>query len=120
MIKKILISAYVFLVSFGLVFAQLGGETGDDLDTSLPNPLQVGDITELLNRISYYLVVLVGPPIVTVMILYGAFQILTAAGDPEKFKNGRKTILFAAIGYGVLLIAHGITFIIKEILGFQG
>ena len=36
--------------------------------------------------------------------------------QPEKFKNGKMTILYTAIGYGIILIGEGITLIIKDIL----
>ncbi len=59
---------------------------------------------------------LIAIPIVGVMILVGGFQIMFAGGDPEKFKNGKKTILYTVIGYAIILVASGISFIIQEIL----
>ena len=59
---------------------------------------------------------LIAIPIVGVMILVGGFQIMFAGGDPEKFKTGKKTILYTVIGYAIILVASGISFIIQEIL----
>ncbi len=59
---------------------------------------------------------LIAIPIVAVMILVGGFQIMFAGGDPEKFKTGKKTILYTVVGYAIILIASGISFIIQEIL----
>ena len=59
---------------------------------------------------------LIAIPIVAIMILVGGFQILIAGGDPEKFKRGKKTILYVVIGYAIILIASGITSIVKEVL----
>lgn len=58
----------------------------------------------------------IAPPIVAIMVIYGAFQMLFAAGDPENFKTGRKTILYAVVGYAIILIASGISKIIEDLL----
>jgi hypothetical protein len=62
---------------------------------------------------------LMAAPFVAIMILVGAFQIMTAAGDPLKFKNGRNTILYAAVGYTVILLASSVVPIVKSILGIR-
>ena len=86
---------------------------------SLPNPLGVTSISALLERIVQYLSLYIAPPIVTLMIFWGAFQILTAAGNPEKITQGRKTITYAVIGYVIILIGWGFVSIIKEVLGVR-
>jgi len=73
----------------------------------------------LLERIVQYLSLYIAPPIVTLMIFWGAFQILTAAGNPEKITSGRKTITYAVIGYVIILIGWGFVSIIKEVLGVR-
>lgn len=54
-------------------------------------------------------------PIVAIMVLVGAFQMMTAAGNPEKFSSGRKTILYAAVGFAVVLLAKSVTLIIQSV-----
>jgi len=61
--------------------------------------------------------IIIAIPVATIVIIYGAFQMLTASGDPEKFKKGEKTLLYAAIGFGVLILSVGIADLIKNILG---
>ena len=39
-----------------------------------------------------------------------------AQGDPEKFAKGKKTILYTAIGYGIILIGWGFVTIIQDVL----
>ncbi len=55
--------------------------------------------------------------LVSVMVLWGGFQILTAGGDPDKVRTGGKTILYSAIGFAVVLLAKGAVAIIKSIVG---
>ena len=55
--------------------------------------------------------------LVIIFILWGAFQLLTAAGNPEKVKSGRDFIVFACIGMLVALLAKAIPWIVRNILG---
>ncbi|OGY63646.1 MAG: hypothetical protein A3I89_02830 [Candidatus Harrisonbacteria bacterium RIFCSPLOWO2_02_FULL_41_11] len=89
--------------------------TSDGLTIKIPNPLGTNNLAELINTIISRLIFL-GAPIVTLMILIGAFQILTAAGDEQKIITARRTILYTVIGYALLLLSAGITSIIKDIL----
>ena len=56
-------------------------------------------------------------PIVSIMVLIGAFQLIVAAGDEKKISSAKKTILYATIGFLVATIASGIVPIIRGILG---
>ena len=58
-------------------------------------------------------------PIVAIMVIWGGFQIMTAGGSEEKISSGRKTILYAAIGFAVVLLASQIVPLINEILAGQ-
>jgi hypothetical protein len=88
-----------------------GGQT-----IEIPNPLQARTFEDLVSALNRWLLV-IAVPILTLMIFIGAFQIMTGAGNPEKITQGRHTITYAIIGYALLLISSGITFIIKEVLG---
>ena len=95
-------------------------QTPQGTTITIPNPLCSGGtsctIIGILEKISIYLLV-IGAPVATIMIIYGAFQILTAGGDSAKAKKGGQTILYAAIGYGVILISWGVISLVKELLG---
>jgi hypothetical protein len=52
-----------------------------------------------------------------IMILIGAFNIVTAGGSPEKVNTGRSFIIFAAVGIIIALIAKLIPTIAKNIIG---
>jgi hypothetical protein len=49
------------------------------------------------------------------MVLWGGFQMMTSAGDPEKFSTGRKTIVYAAVGFFVVLLANSVATVIQSI-----
>ncbi len=83
---------------------------------SIQNPLKYGTISALLKGISGYLISL-GAGVATLMVLWGAFQILTAKGDARGYEAGKQTIMYAAIGLGILLLAGGIGSLVSDILG---
>jgi len=120
----------VFAIAFGLFtnpsFAhETQPSNGNGIETqpggiTLHNPAGSNTtIADLIHNITSGLVT-IATPIVAIMVLIGAFQILFAAGDPEKFKRGKKTILYTIIGYAIILVASGITSIIKDLLGSSG
>ena len=84
----------------------------------VPNPTGVATFTELLAKITNYLNLIVDP-LVVIMVLWGGFQILTAAGDEAKFKKGKQTLTYAAIGAIIIICASGLIYIINEFLGIQ-
>ncbi len=106
----------LLVVGSGVVFAQsIGGDTGDD-SGGLQNPIEADSITEIINNVVSALRDYIAPPIVAIMVLIGAFQILFSAGSPERVKTGRKTIIYAVVGYAIILVASGITSIIESVL----
>lgn len=105
LLKNILVKA---------VLASEGGGAGG-FGTELPNPLGTTSAAAVLQKIITYLIT-ISIPIVTIMVLIGAFQILFAGGDTEKFATGRRTIIYAAVGFAIVLAGTGIIAIIKELL----
>jgi hypothetical protein len=83
----------------------------------LVNPLgdSNSDVEGLLHSIVNWLIK-IGTPIAVGMILIGAFQMVFSGGDPEKFKRGKTTILYTAIGYAIILVGWGMTSIIRDFL----
>jgi len=53
----------------------------------------------------------------TIMIIWGAFGILFAAGDPERMTKGRTTLIYALIGIAVALFAKVIPAIVRFMMG---
>jgi uncharacterized protein involved in exopolysaccharide biosynthesis len=58
----------------------------------------------------------VAVPLTAVMALIGGFQMITSAGNPEKVSSGRKTLMWAAIGFAVVILAGGVVAIITNLL----
>ena len=83
---------------------------------SLPNPLSLNSLQAVVDAVSKFLL-LIAAPVLAVMVLIGGFQMMTAAGNPEKFLAGRKTLRYAVIGFAVVLLAGGVGQIIKSFLG---
>ena len=82
----------------------------------ITNPLaaeNLGDVIQLILGQLYIFAI----PIVSIMILYGGFQILMAGGSPDKIKTGKRTILYAIVGFIAILVASGVTLLIQDILG---
>ena len=101
-----------------VVFAQgtVGGSQGSS-GGELFNPLGKDcDLLCVAGKIINVLIV-VSFPIASIMVLWGGFQMMTAGGDPEKFKSGRMTILYAAIGLVVVLVAQSVPGLIRSIFG---
>ena len=68
--------------------------------------------------ISWLTVILI--PILTIIIIIGAFQMLTARDNEAQFLKGRKTVTYAAIGAAIILLANGILLVIQSFLNTQG
>lgn len=81
------------------------------------NPVK-GDLISIIGRITAFLVnfaAIVAP----IIIIWGAFQILTAGGQAEKVKKGKQAILYAVIGFLIIILAKGIVAVIKSALDIK-
>jgi hypothetical protein len=77
--------------------------------TSVPftGPFANETVESVLSRLAGYAVT-VGASVATIMVLYGAFEILTSRGDVKKFQAGRKTIIYALSGLVIVILAKGL------------
>lgn len=83
---------------------------------NLINPLNTTDFTVVLKTVSVFLLV-IAAPLCGIMVIVGGFQMMTAAGDPKKFSDGRKTLIYAAVGFAIVLFASSVVPLLKSILG---
>jgi len=55
--------------------------------------------------------------IVTILVLIGAFSLVTSGGDETKVAKGRNYIIFALVGLAIALFSRALPMLIKSILG---
>lgn len=107
----------VFLVTAEVAFAQ-NASNPVKLCDPLGTNCQTGNETfiSIANNIAGFLFTDIAIPLAVIMVLVGAFQMMTSAGEPEKISQAKKTMTYAAIGFGIALVAGGITQLIKNVL----
>jgi Type IV secretion system pilin len=71
--------------------------------------------TQIAGNVIQFLIT-IGAALMAILVIIGGIQMMTAAGDPEKFGKGKKTLLYAVVGFVVLLISQGIASLLKNIL----
>jgi len=57
--------------------------------------------------------------VVPLLIIIGAFNLLTAAGDQKKITTGKNIITYALIGFAIILLAKGLIAALEEVLGVK-
>lgn len=125
MVKKLnklfVFGAIIFLVLIaGHALAVVGGTSASSSEQTINlkdlSPFGTcGQLDCILKKIMdfiFYLAI----PLTSIMVLWGGFQLLTAAGDPEKVKNGGKTVLYSAIGFAVVLLSKFVVALITDII----
>jgi len=91
------------------------GSNPTGLNIKAPGTLPT-DVCTLLTKISDFLFLIVAP-LAGLVILWAAFQILTAGGDPAKFATGKRTLVYALVGLGIVILSDGIVDIVIGLLG---
>ncbi len=82
----------------------------------IKNPLtacSIEDIVEKITTIVFWL----GTILVPLMVLIGAFYMITAGGSAERVKKAKNIFMYAAIGLAILLFAKALSTMIKWLLG---
>lgn len=82
------------------------------------NPLTYGTFGELVDAIVNFIftIALVLAPL---MVIIGAFYIMSAAGDAKKVGTGKTIITYTLIGFAVILFAKGLIAMIEQVLGVR-
>lgn len=73
-------------------------------------------MNSIYNVTDWIFLILAG--IAVIMVLFGAFELLTAGGNADKVGTGRKYIIFAAVGLVAAFLAKAIPGVVKVIVGF--
>lgn len=98
----------------GLVFAQQAQP--DPKTIPLTDPIDVQTVPELISKITTY-VWQISIPVITLMVIWGGWQILTAGDDSSKVTKGKDTLKWAVIGAAVILVAQGLVFVVTSLFG---
>ena len=80
------------------------------------NPTAFGTVEEALASITFWLYIF-AVPILSLMILYGGFLIMTSGGQEERYGQGIKTIRWGVIGFIVVLLSAAIAAVVQSVLG---
>lgn len=123
MIKKLGILLFVLaIISAPVAFGQgsVAGSnpdcnSGGVIDLGCLNPFGKEGIDVILARL-LKIGATIAMVIMPFIVLWGAYQIMTAGGDPKRFQNGGKTILYASIGFIIALLAENLVSILIDAL----
>jgi hypothetical protein len=113
--SRILTAVVVFVTRAAVASAQTGGGGGSSIN--IPDPLGGATFDKVATSIINTLATVIAPPLAAIMVLIGALQIMTAGGDESKISAGRKTLLYTAIGFGIVVAGNLILQLIRETLG---
>ncbi len=90
-----------------------------DIGNSSVNPIaKFSTVASIVNVIVALLVTGAGI-VALLMAFYGAYMIITAAGDPEKYKKAQAVFKFTIIGLVIVLLSFLMLQLIKFLFGNQ-
>lgn len=113
LISKNLLKTKIVLLTV-LVFSLLLISISSAID--IQNPLgENSDIYTLVMKILNFLIIL-AIPLSAILIVYAGLLYITSAGNAEKIKTAQKTLIWALIGFAIVLIAKAVPAIIQEFL----
>jgi len=110
--KKTIIISSIVAISILVAMPVLGATSTAIFD----NPLgKTSDISALVSNIINFLIIL-AIPITAILVVYAGYLYITSAGNEEKVKIAQKALVWAIIGFAIVLIANSIPAIIQEFL----
>jgi heme/copper-type cytochrome/quinol oxidase subunit 2 len=120
-IKKVFVTTSIFATlaflgaGVSVAFAQGAATNGSAPATAAQAPItnQAQLITLFCHIISWFIVILLA--ISVIMILFAAYDYITAQEDTEKTSKARRTLTYAAVGIAVALLAYGFPQIVATV-----
>ena len=82
----------------------------------IPNPLKYYTFDCLVDSIMGFIFVL-ALALAPLMVLIGAFYLLTAGGDPKRVKTANSIFIWTAVGLLIVFLAKGLAAAIRAVLG---
>jgi hypothetical protein len=82
----------------------------------IKNPIEYNTLVELIEAFTNFIFVIamVAAPLV---FLIGGFVFLTSGGDSSRIKQGKDIMIYAALGFAIILSVKGLVELIKQALG---
>jgi len=109
--KKNILNNWALFFILGLLLMGTGVSA-----LTFENPSTIGTIPKLIEAILNFIFTL-SFPILTGVMLYAGFVMLTSSGDANKFQQGVNVIIYASIGFLIILTSKGIIAVLKDVLG---
>ena len=98
------------------LFLIIGGLTLPAFTFAILDSNATQSIYEIIQRIYKFLMML-GVPACVIVILWGAFTMMTSAGDSTKSGNAKKILTWAIIGLVVILLSNGLVGVLGSMMG---
>ncbi len=73
---------------------------------------KIEDVIDAVSKWIFILALVIAP----LMVLLGGFYMLTSAGDPTRSTKGKKIIIWAMVGLGVILFAKAFISLVRFVL----
>lgn len=99
----------------GVGVAPAGASSTSGGIIQIKNPLKTDSLADLINTLIDFIFT-ISIAVAPVIILYGGFLFVTAAGRPEQITKARNILLWTAIGFVVILLSRGLITILKNLL----
>ena len=79
---------------------------------------KITSLSDIINAVLPILYSIIGVALFAFFV-YGGFQWLMSAGDPDKVKKAQDTMVNAAIGTAIVVFAYFMTRVVAAILGLK-
>jgi hypothetical protein len=119
--KILLIVSLILLVSFLIIIQATAEDNGSTtpLEVTFDNPVNATSVQELINNLIDFIYT-ISIPLLVIVVLWAGFTMITAGGKAENFKKGQNILLYAAIGFAIILLSKGVSLIISDLLNAGG
>lgn len=107
--KKLIILFSIFIFCLFILF-ELGFAQGGVV--RFQNPLKYDNFYDLIDAL-INLIFTISIFIAPLMIIIGAFYILTAGVDPKNIDTGKKIIIYTIVGFVIIIMANGIVDLLR-------
>lgn len=108
--KKFKALLIVLLIITPFLFLDASGSSA-----SLTNPIGYNSLEELVSALISF-VRMIAIALAPLLFIIAAFYYLTAGADPENVTKAKKIITWTIIGLAIVLIAEGISILVKNVL----